>query len=39
MSSHLDFSILNDENHFSMMISFSNSKNKFVKKLINMAKI
>ena len=39
MSSHLDFSILNDENHFSMMISFSNSEHKFVKKLINMAKI
>lgn len=36
---YLDFSILENENHFSMMISFSNSENKFVKKMINMAKI
>lgn len=36
---YLDFSILEDENHFSMMISFSNPENKFVKKIINMAKI
>ena len=34
----LDFSILENENHFSMMISFSNSEHKFVKKIINMAK-
>jgi len=39
MCNQLDFSILNNENHFSMMISFLNSENKFVKKIINMAKM
>lgn len=35
--SNLDYSILDNENHFSMMISFSKENNKFVKKIINMA--
>ena len=35
---NLDFSILKKENHFSLMISFSNSNNTYVKKIIHMAK-
>ena len=34
---NLDFSILNNENHFSLMVSFSSPENKFVKKMIDMA--
>ena len=35
---NVDFSILKNENHFSLMISLADSKNKFVKKMIYMAK-
>ena len=35
---NVDFSILENENHFSLMISLADSKNKFVKKMIYMAK-
>lgn len=35
---NVDFSTLQNENHFSLMISLADSKNKFVKKMINMAK-
>jgi len=35
---NVDFSILENENHFSLMISLADSKNQFVKKMIYMTK-
>ena len=35
---NVDFTILENENHFSLMISLADSKNQFVKKMIYMTK-